>query len=438
MLATRTLSPEDALNSVNLGEDPLSVAYLSSGWPPASFASGIVTYIDAIAEGMHRLGHQTHILAQRLGDGERLDPDRVHDVCPDRVPLPFPGRVVHALLSRLTPETQRDRRVCEVLRSVTRRLVANNGLSVLELEESFGWARLLNGRIPVPVVVRLHGPRFLVGEGSGITRGVAEERRIRLEGQAILEAAGVSAPSRFVLERTKDRYGPPAGETAVIPNPMPIAPEADRWQSTACEPNSILFVGRFDRLKGADLVVSAYARLREEFPRLRLRLRIAGPDTGLIDDQGRRWEAPAYLADRVPEALGAGDVDWLGRRPPAELRSLRRQAAITVIASRYETFPMAVLEGMAQGCPLVAPSVGGIPEMIQDGVNGLLFRVGDAADLAAQLRHLLTVEELASRLGDQAVRDCERRYDPDTLAAQTVEFYRSVIARGISTTRRRR
>ncbi|CAN5832859.1 hypothetical protein BH23PLA1_BH23PLA1_10100 [soil metagenome] len=419
-----TPNPKPAGNGAPL-EPLLSVAYFSPGWPPESFASGIVTYIDAIAGGMRRLGHRVDVLARQLGDEPAAE--NVHDVSfEDRQPTPT-GRVAGAVLRRLAPEAQLARLVCRPVRLIVRRLAVKGELQLLEMDEAFGWAGWLQGRVSVPVVVRLHGPWFLVGEATGAAEGVAKARRIDQEGRAIRGAAGVTAPSRFVLDQTMARHGPPTGPVEVIPNPMPAAPETDRWHPAACEPGSLLFVGRFDRLKGADLVVEAFARLRAEFPGLRLR--IAGPDGGLVDDLGRPWEASAYLADRVPDAWASGDLEWLGRRPPAELRTLRSQAAVTVVASRFETFPMAVLEAMAQGVPLVAPAVGGVPELIRDGDNGLLFRGGDADDLASKLRRLLLDADLAARLGAQAARDCRRHFDPDTIAAQTAEFYRSVIAR---------
>jgi glycosyltransferase involved in cell wall biosynthesis len=102
---------------------------------------------------------------------------------------------------------------------------------------------------------------------------------------------------------------------------------------------------------------------------------------------------------------------------------------VTAVCSRYENFPNVVLEAMARGCPLVAPEVGGVPEIVQDGRNGLLFRPGDAADLAQKLLALLGNPSLAEKLGRQGAVDCSERYDPDKLAEKTIAFYRQVIER---------
>jgi glycosyltransferase involved in cell wall biosynthesis len=79
---------------------------------------------------------------------------------------------------------------------------------------------------------------------------------------------------------------------------------------------------------------------------------------------------------------------------------------------------------MAYGCPVVATSVGGIPELIHNSQNGLLVPPQDVGALASACRLLLDNPELASRLGKQAWQDCRQRYAPETLALDTVEAYK--------------
>src|SRR5262249_38213008 len=96
---------------------------------------------------------------------------------------------------------------------------------------------------------------------------------------------------------------------------------------------------------------------------------------------------------------------------------------------RYENFPSTVVEAMTMGCPIVAARVGGIPEIVQDQVNGLTHRPEDPGDLAAQIIVLLNDPARASQLGGQAAATCESRYHPDVIAARMVDFYRQVIRR---------
>ena len=100
---------------------------------------------------------------------------------------------------------------------------------------------------------------------------------------------------------------------------------------------------------------------------------------------------------------------------------------ITVVCSRYEVFGVTVTEAMALGCPIVAARVGGIPEIIRDGIDGVLHRVGDPDDLAAQILSLLENPGHAAELGRQAAARCEQQFHPAVIAARMIDFYRQVI-----------
>lgn len=84
---------------------------------------------------------------------------------------------------------------------------------------------------------------------------------------------------------------------------------------------------------------------------------------------------------------------------------------------------MAVLEAMAAGCATVASTVGGIPEVLVDGENGLLVPPGDAAALAAALARLLDDAGLRERLGDSARRTVEQQYSPEAVCGRLAAIY---------------
>src|SRR6185312_2266041 len=212
------------------------------------------------------------------------------------------------------------------------------------------------------------------------------------------------------------------GKAEVIPNPTrPVEPAA-RWRPDACAPGTVLFVGRFDHLKGGDLIIEAFERVLRAAPDARLLF--AGPDHGLTDGFGRRWDLEGFVDDRLPGARAAGRVHLLGRVPHSGLAPLRREAMVSVVCSRYENLPGTVLEAMALGCPVVAARVGGIPEIVRDGVDGLLHRAGDPDDLAAKIVALLTDPARAAELGRRAAARCEREFHPVAVAARMAAHYR--------------
>jgi glycosyltransferase involved in cell wall biosynthesis len=121
-----------------------------------------------------------------------------------------------------------------------------------------------------------------------------------------------------------------------------------------------LFVGRFDRHKGGDIVIDAFRQIAPDFPQLRVWF--VGRDHEFVNDNGRHFTLPEYLTENAREITGR--VDVLGRISTSELHALRARPYCTVVASRHETFGMVVLEAMAYGCPLVATRAGGIPRLV--------------------------------------------------------------------------
>jgi glycosyltransferase involved in cell wall biosynthesis len=398
---------------------PLTVAFLSPAWPPGAAENGIVSYVAGITAALRQLGHTPCILSSHTKNAKPLA-----DVYPleweRRSPL---ARIRDGLSFRINPSAALRQRFSRALVQAARRAIAERGVELLEMEETFGLVQLVKPRLPIPVVTRLHGPHFVNGAALGVPADAAFHRRVRHEGFAIAKADAVSAPSRDILERTRAYYGLPLKGVALIPNPGPVVRVERRWSHAECDPSRLLFVGRFDRHKGGDIVIDAFNQVAQRYRDVRLWF--AGPDRGLKDEHGRHWTLPNYIAERAHDV--AGRIDWLGPQPYSALAELRRKAFVTIVGSRYETLGIVVLEALACGCPLVATRTGGIVEIIEDRVNGVLARPGDPDDLAAAVLRLLGAPEFAADLGRRAAEDATRRYHPEVIARQTAAFHQSVL-----------
>lgn len=145
----------------------------------------------------------------------------------------------------------------------------------------------------------------------------------------------------------------------------------------------VLLVGAPWYLKGADLLVTAFQALAEDFPSLRLRLLGHYPDRDPLD---------RLIA-------GHPRIEVLAPRPNPEALRLIARAAVLVLPSRCEGMGRVLVEAMAAGVPVIGADVGGIPHMIQDGVNGFLFPKGDAKALEQRLRTMLSNPERARQMG---------------------------------------
>jgi glycosyltransferase involved in cell wall biosynthesis len=246
-----------------------------------------------------------------------------------------------------------------------------------------------------------------------------------MEGRALARAAAISSPSQCALSRVTEFYGLQAVATAVIPNAQPLASRADTWTLDGCERDTMLFVGRFERVKGADLAIDAFVALAGRHPRIRLVF--VGAIGSLETENGPR-QFNQYLDERVPAALRSR-IEAHPFSAQTFIAPLRKRAFVTVVPSRFETFGMVVLEAIAQGCPVVASDAGGIPEVVRHGESALLCRAGDAMDLAVCVEALLANPELAARLGEAAQRRCGEAFAPGVVVERALDFYAEVLAR---------
>jgi glycosyltransferase involved in cell wall biosynthesis len=142
-------------------------------------------------------------------------------------------------------------------------------------------------------------------------------------------------------------------------------------------------VARLDPLKDQDLLVSAFSKIRATVP-LCLLLVGAGNREAIIR--------------RQIEALGLSErVRLLGQR--TDVPDILNASDIFVLCSRMEGNPMAIQEAMASGLPVIATAVGGVPDLIDDGVNGLLVPPNDETALMHALQNLVNQADLRRQIG---------------------------------------
>jgi glycosyltransferase involved in cell wall biosynthesis len=206
-------------------------------------------------------------------------------------------------------------------------------------------------------------------------------------------------PSQFLAD-TLVRFGVPADRVVHRPNFLDSGP----LQPRAPAPNQWLYAGRLSAEKGVDVAIEA-ARL---LPDTRLSICGTGPEE-------RKLRASAAAMPWV---------EFHGHLPHEDLKRHIERASVVVVPSRwYENFPYAVLEAQAAGAAVVASRIGGIPEQIDHGVDGLLVAPGNAAALAKAVGALLTAPDRTAAMGAAgAARVRERLAPADHLDAILSEY----------------
>lgn len=214
----------------------------------------------------------------------------------------------------------------------------------------------------------------------------------------------VSAASGAAVERA---YG--IDGVAVVPNAAPsVAPFTREAASDGTV--RVAYLGGFaNPAKGVDVLLQALRLALSSEPRLRVTL--AGPGDPAPGD--------AVLIEAEPA------LEWVGWLNPDEKDELLRAAAVFVMPSRSEGLPMALLEAMAYGMSVIATAVGGIPEVVEAGVDGLLVEPDNPQALADALCQLVADDELRIRLAVAAHGRAER-LDASEVAGRLDALYASL------------
>ncbi|UVW29935.1 glycosyltransferase [Massilia sp. H6] len=197
----------------------------------------------------------------------------------------------------------------------------------------------------------------------------------------------------------------PRAAVVVIPNSVPLPPRATEPE----EPGRILFLGEIGPRKGIYDLVEALALLRTRFPQVQLA--IGGQ--GAMHELRRRADL-CQVADRIDE------LGWVDAGNKAHQLA---RAAIFCLPSHAEGLPMAMLEAMAAGKAVVVTGVGGMPDAVRDGVNGMLVPPGDVQALAAALARLLENEQERQRLGERARATIEQEFASGVVIGRLSEVY---------------
>lgn len=220
----------------------------------------------------------------------------------------------------------------------------------------------------------------------------------------------IIAVSELVATRLNKWLPSVDSKVRVIPNCIQI-PEIDDAKniSTHAEQYTILFAGRLEYAKGIDILLKALTNVSVPF-----RLIMAG--------DGSQKGALEVLAQRLKIR---NQVEFLGFR--SDIHHLMANADCVVLPSRWEGLPMVVLEAAAVGAPIVASSVGGIPEVIKNRETGWLVPPEDPKILGVILNEVLTNKSQARRIGRKARELVIKNYSVEVLARRTLNLYSDIL-----------
>jgi N-acetyl-alpha-D-glucosaminyl L-malate synthase BshA len=244
---------------------------------------------------------------------------------------------------------------------------------------------MLNGKRSLKVITTLHGTDItLVGQESSF---------YAITKFSIEQSDGVTAVSEFLREETNRAFGPVNCGMKVIPNFVNLEeyrPEValPRESFAPAEHKVLAHVSNFREVKRVKDVVRIFARVRRQMPATLL----------MVGDGPERHDA-----EQEARELGvAGDIRFLGKLDA--VAPLLAAADLFVLPSQTESFGLAALEAMACGAPVLAARTGGIPEVITDGVEGILEPPGSVEAMARRAVALLRDPEAHAQMRAAALK----------------------------------
>ena len=374
----------------------MKVLVVSGIWPPD--VGGPASHAPDVAEFLLRRGHEVEVVTTAAA------PPALR---------PYP---VHAVSRRHRVGVRHARGAALVRR---RARAADVVYTTGMFGRSFAGALLAR----TPYVVKLTAdPAFERSRRRGLVDGDVDEFQQRSGGASVAllrfardvelrRAAHVFTPSAYLRELALG-WGVAADRVSVLPNPTPLStelPDRDELRRDfGLNGATLAFAGRLTAQKSLERALEAVAAADG----VKLVVAGEGPEREPLETAARK--------------LGiAGRVTFLGAQPRERIVELFNAADATILSSSWENFPHTVVEALAAGTPVLAMEAGGVGEVVENEVNGLLVPAGDTEALGAAVRRYFTDEGLRARLR-AAARPSVAAYAPEKVFATLEETLRRV------------
>lgn len=334
----------------------MRIAFLTGIWPPD--VGGPATHGPDFSRFLVERGHEVHVVT--MGDGEPSERPCPVEVVPRRYPFPVRYGLVALRGAR-----------------------AARRADVLYASATLGAAALASLLARRPLVAKLtsdpayeRARRYGLFAGDSVAFQAVRSRPVRLlkalRNAALRRARTIVVPSAF-LAGIAASWGLDAKRITVLTNPAP--PPRD-VEPEALPPGTFVFVGRLTEAKDLPTALRAVEL-------------VEGARLVVVGDGPDRAELERLAGDRV---------ELRGALPRDDALRVVAGATAALLSSAWENLPHSAVEALSVGVPVVATAVGGVPEVVHDGENGLLVPPGDPEALAAAMRRMLEEPDLRDRL----------------------------------------
>jgi glycosyltransferase involved in cell wall biosynthesis len=410
--------------TITIPDQPLRICLMSMAYPPHQY-EGVGRLTNLMARGLFELGHTVHVITRSSqGSAEAVsfyDGAYVHQI---------PGQRNRYAAYRPYPRLFNLLNYSHAVNDQVRRLMLNDGVQVADtpLWQMDGLVTAVSNTIPtlVRLVTAAKQISDLQQEQNTDARLLGEMERTLIQ-----RAHHVAPNTQATLNNVRKVYNVdlpdgrftllpygivPAPEEAVQPFPLPAPPPTLR----------ILYVGRLEKRKGILDLFAAIPRILQKVPYARFT--IVGGDNSEQDGFQRRkgLTYPQYFQQQHPQL--APYVQFTGAVSDEDLQKHYHSCDLFVAPSLYESFGLIYLEAMNYAKPVIGCRAGGIPEVIDEGVTGLLAEPGDPDSLTEAI---LTLAQSPTKLYEMGLAGRQQllsRFSHVQMAERFATVYRQMIA----------
>lgn len=400
----------------------MRICLLSTDYPPAE-CGGIGVWTHHLATTLARLGHEVSVITKSHSGSHTVDFEEnvwVHRITPTWSPkrnTPPVGDLPQVIKDYTYSAYD------EVMRIHLRRGLDVVSGPIWDLE---GLATLNSGAFPTVVSLHTTFQLALPHKPDWLQNTSYRENHVNKiiagEVELLRKAPYALANSQAIIRDLEDANPglDLAARSSIVPHGL--SPVTETPLASTDGKVRLLFVGRLEPRKGADLLLKIAPGLLRDFPDLIIDL--VGNDQIEVEGEPlrttfEREHAGSSLLERI---------SFHGFVSDEEREAFYKQCDLFVAPSRYESFGLIYLEAMRYGKACIGTNAGGIPEVVEDGRTGLLVPPDEAKSLDDAIRTLLADPRQREELGQNALAAFESNFTEDVMAKQVLDFYRQVIA----------
>lgn len=396
------------------------IVLISQGFPPAA-TDGIARYNYTLARELVRQGHIVSVVTKSLDGRDQTvyqDGYWLYYHNPDNFKTESMG------YDRLNSILASSKSVYNTVKAIKE--LEGVDLILAPLWDVEGLA-LIRHKI-APIVVTLMSPLKKVVETQwSNVDDPSIEYVYDLERYAVKNADRIMTISQAVADTIEKEYGIDWSSLAALPRVLPLGVDSAFISTDMPAPKKktgmdILFVGRFEKRKGIDLLLSVIPTILEKHKDVTFTL-IGNSD--VYDPEGKNYWND--FTKTYKHKLWFSRIKKSGYVTDDELAKAYAATDIFVAPSRYESFGLIFIEAMASGKAVIGTKVGGIPETVKDGATGLLFTNEDVKDLESKIEQLIKDEKLRNKLGTEGKKSVQTVFSAERMGNDFIKIVDELV-----------